>query len=106
MVDLSLKQTERCYQDLKRSQFIVYSNQLKEVAETQEKRKEGLKRLKGDEGQQSLLQHLKRRLSTEQKWHDLLQTKMNPKISPNLMVMNRRDLMWSMKTQYDALPNS
>ena len=106
MVDLSLKQTERHYQDLKRSQFIVYSNQLKEVSENQERKKQEMKRLEGAGRQQSLLQHLKRRLSIEQKWHDLLQTKMNPKISPNLMVMNRRDLMWSMRTQYDALPNS
>lgn len=101
MVDLSLKQKERRYQDLKRSQFIVYSNQLKETSEKQE-----MKRLKGEWREQSLLQYLKRRLATEQKWHDVLQTKMNPKISPNLMVMNRRDLMWSMRTQYDALPNS
>ena len=106
MVDLSLKQPERRYQDLKRSQFIVYSNQLKEVSENQERKKQEMKRLEGAGRQQSLLQHLKRRLSIEQKWHDLLQTKMNPKISPNLMVMNRRDLMWSMRTQYDALPNS
>lgn len=65
-----------------------------------------MKRLEGEGTQQSLLQHLKRRLSIEQKWHGVFQTKMNPKISPNLMVMNRRNLMWSMRTQYDALPNN
>lgn len=70
MVDLSLKQPERRYQDLKRSQFIVYSNQLKEVSENQERKKQEMKILEGAGRQQSLLQHLKRRLSIEQKWHD------------------------------------
>ena len=106
MVELSLKQKERRYQDLKRSQFIVYSNQLKEVSENQKRKQQEMKRLERGGIQQSLLQYLKYRLASEQKWHGIFQKKMNPKISPNILVMNRRDLMWSMRTQYDALPNS
>lgn len=106
MVDLSLRQTEKRYHDLKRSQFIVYSNQLKEEVKKGDERGQNIKRLKEDMVHQSLLQHLKHRLAVKEKWNGNLQTKLNQRISPNLMVRKRRDLMWSMRTQYDALPNS